>query len=364
MYSRRLLQTLLLAFLIFSSQLRASQVCITCESPLFENDPPTFTLEHTAETPKRLCIQLADHPDFLDEDLIFEEVGPYTETYCLPELAEKSLHNGNHYYIRSRVMAEDQWEEWSSPTPFQILRVSAYTKPDHIEEDVWNRVEPHLLPEDHPIKPVLDKIFSESRAILGIKSLKKAGFIKPFARKWTHLVVTRHPDVPGYIFKLYLDAQRYFKGKKEYDHWLERIEGVTMIKTEIQKRGWTDTFKTPIKWIYALPAEPSPPKEFKRKNFILVEQDMDILGTQENYDMWKSEAVTEELLTQFYTICEELGLHDCAKPDNAPFSRDGKIAFIDTQTFYYWPVLYKKMTPYLSKERQTQWKALTKGSRK
>lgn len=194
--------------------------------------------------------------------------------------------------------------------------------------------------------------------------MKKAGFINPYSRKWTHLVVTKHPEVPGYVFKVYLDAQRYFKGKKEYDYWLQRIEGVLMIKTEIEKRGWEEIFKTPTKWIYALPAEPSPPKEFKRKNFILVEEEMDIFDTQENYDKWKSDWVTEEKLTAFYTLCEVLGLHDCAKPDNAPFSKDGKIAFIDTQSFYHWPVLYKKMTPYLSKEMQEHWKSLIKGSRK
>ena len=238
------------------------------------------------------------------------------------------------------------------------------SKPSHIQDNVWNQVEPFLLPEDHPIKPVLDKIFTQSRATLSIKSMKQAGFINPYPRKWTHLIVTRHPEVPGYIFKIYLDAQRYFKGKKEYEHWLQRIEGVRLIKEEIEDRGWEHAFKTPIKWIYALPSEPSPPKEFKRKNFILVEEDMEILDTNANYEKWGSDEVTEDLLRAFFTICEELGLHDCAKPDNAPFSKDGKIAFIDTQSFYHWPVLYEKMTPYLSKEMQALWKKLTKEKRK
>ncbi len=87
---------------------------------------------------------------------------------------------------------------------------------------------------------------------------------------------------------------------------------------------------------------------------------MDLYDSDQNYEIWKSDQVTEELLTDFYTLCEELGLKDCAKPENAPFSKDGRIAFIDTQTTQAWPVRYKKLTPYLSEERQVLWKKLTR----
>jgi len=237
-------------------------------------------------------------------------------------------------------------------------------RPSHISKKVWNRIQTFLLPEDHPAKPILDQLFKQARATLSVKSMKKAGFQNPIPRKWTHLIVTKHPNVPGIVFKLYLDAQRYFKGKKEYEHWLERIQGVNLIKGEVAKRGWENQFKTPKKWIYILPKDPAPPKEFYRKDCILVEEDMDLYDDKANEALWKSENVTKEFLINFYTLLEELGLHDCAKPDNAPFSKDGKIAFIDTQTFFRWPVLYKKMTSYLSKEMQKFWKGLIKGSKK
>lgn len=236
--------------------------------------------------------------------------------------------------------------------------------PEYVKKDVWKRVAPFLLPEDHPVKPALDNIFSSSRVTLSVKTMQKAGFQNPIPRKWTHLVVTKHPKVPGYIFKIYLDAQRYFGGKKEYDFWIMRIEGRNAVLNEIEKNGFQETFKTPKKWIYLLPELPAPPGEFLRKDFILVEEDMEIFEKKENEALWTSSLVTEEKLLQLYTILENLGLHDCAKPDNAPFSRDGKIAFIDTQTLYYWPVSYKKMTPFLSKELQPYWNQLVKGSRK
>lgn len=241
--------------------------------------------------------------------------------------------------------------------------ILSYEKPDDIRENTWNRIEPHLLPENHAIKPALDALFSASRATLCLESLESAGFINPKVREWTHIVVTKHPDIPGYIFKIYLDAQRCFNNKKEYDYWLMRIEGVRAIKEELQRRNWEDRFKTPTKWMYMLPQEPAPPEEFIKKDFILVEEDMDIYDDEQNYKLWKSNSVTKEFLKDFYHLCEELGLYDCAKPDNAPFSKDGKIAFIDTQTIHQWPVNYTRMSRYLSQKMQSFWKKLTSDSK-
>ena len=107
-----------------------------------------------------------------------------------------------------------------------------------------------------------------------------------------------------------------------------------------------------------LPEDPSPPKQFIRKDFILVEEDMNLLDKESNLAMWKSDSITEELLDALYHLLEELGLNDCAKPDNAPFSSDGRIAFIDTETHHSWPVNYSKLTPHLSPEMKTHWKHL------
>lgn len=235
-----------------------------------------------------------------------------------------------------------------------------YSRSPHVPKNVWNRLAPYFLPENHPIKRFLDQIFSNSRVILSIKSMKKAGFIHPKPRKWTHLIVTKHSDFPGYIFKVYLDAQRYYKNKPEYLHWLERIQGASKIQAEINRHHWQHFFKVPKKWIYPLPPNPSPPKEFLRKNFILVEEDMDIYDEETNYKKWKSQWVTVEKLDALYTLLEKLGLHDCPKPDNIPFSKDGKISFVDTQTINKWPVLYKKLIPYLPSSIKSYWKKLHK----
>lgn len=94
------------------------------------------------------------------------------------------------------------------------------------------------------------------------------------------------------------------------------------------------------------------------KNFILIEEDMEIYNDSENENLWRSNVVTKELLSSLYMILQNLALHDCAKPSNIPFSHDGRIAFIDTLTWNEWSVKYKKLTPYLSPEMQKYWQQL------
>ena len=169
----------------------------------------------------------------------------------------------------------------------------AYPPNPHVSNKIWKKASPFFLPEDHPIKPGLDQLFSSSRVILDLKSLELAGFIDPKPRKFTRLIVTKHPDFPGYIFKIYLDAQRYHK-MKEWECWIKRIKGVRLIKQIIEERQLQSYFKTPQKWIYPLPAEPSPSEDFIRKNFILVEEDMDLLDSESNEDLWGSSAITQD----------------------------------------------------------------------
>jgi hypothetical protein len=244
-----------------------------------------------------------------------------------------------------------------------ICSVEAMEKPPHIHQRVWDQVLPYLIPDDHPVKEILDSIFLKNRALLSDKTLLKAGFTNGTPRRWTHVIVTRHPMLPGYIFKMYMDVQRYFKEHAEYDHWIERIEGRNLIESMIDEQGLNHLFKVPKKWIYALPANPAPPKEFIRKNFILVAEDMEILDNDENYAMWKSDKVTKEFLDILYAFLEKGGLRDLAKPANAPFSKDGRVAFIDTQEYYDWPVSYFKLNEHLRPEMLQHWKFLTKKGR-
>src|SRR6202022_2352869 len=133
--------------------------------------------------------------------------------------------------------------------------------------------------------------------------LRKAGFDQAKPRKFTKLIVTKHFAFPGYIFKLYLDAQRYHKNLPEYHFWILRAEGANKIRRVIRKEGLESLFKVPQKWIYAIPANsPSIPSGYFPKHFILVEEDMNILSSKDNKIFWASSYVTPKLLEGLYSI--------------------------------------------------------------
>lgn len=240
------------------------------------------------------------------------------------------------------------------------LYLEATSPNPYVKDKIWDQVEPFLMPDDHPAKAKLDEIFSKSRVTTSIKTMEKAGFQNVVPQKFTHIIVTSHPELEGYIIKVYLDAHRYYRNLPEYHYYILRATGSRMIQALLDENGWNDQFKVPKKWIYPLPSEPSPPDQLIRKNFVLVEENMDIFDNAANRKCWGSDLVTREVIERFYFIVTELGLSDCAKPMNAPFSKDGRIAFVDTQTFNSWPVSYDKLTPFLSDDIKSYWKKLTR----
>lgn len=232
------------------------------------------------------------------------------------------------------------------------------TYADESPQRVQQKVAPYLLPDDHFIKPTLDAIFGNMRATLNLKTLVKAGFNKTHPRQFTGLIITKHPGVPGFVFKLYLDAQRYHKEQPEYYYWILRIQGVQRIEEVIAAYGLESLFKCPKKWIYALPKDPKPPEGYLDKSYILVEEDMDLMSSKANGKRWRSNAVTHEMLDQLFLIIHEAGLADSTKPDNIPFSTDGRIAFIDTEIHGKKKIDYSNLLPYLSNKNQAHWNSL------
>lgn len=246
-----------------------------------------------------------------------------------------------------------------------LLAAPLFGSPDSIwmkkkppsDAKILAKVTPYVIPESHPAKKPLNNIFSASRVLKNLKTLRAAGFEISGPRKFTRLIVASHFDIPGYIFKLYIDAQRPHKNTPEYEFWILRIQGARLIQEELELNGWQDLFKVPQKWIYQLPSQPAPSEDFAAKNFILVEDDMGLYPDDINKEIWKSDAISETLLTALFYLLKKIGLHDCVKPDNIPFSVDGRVAFVDTQTFHE-KVSYKEFASYLSPKNQKFWKNL------
>jgi hypothetical protein len=118
----------------------------------------------------------------------------------------------------------------------------------YVSPIVWEQVKDYLLPETHPLKSNLDQIFLNSRAFADEQSLKAAGFEPAHPQPHTGIIVTRHPDLRGYVIKAYLDQHDYHDGKPEHIFWLKRVKGAELIRAAIPVHQYMHLFKVPLKW--------------------------------------------------------------------------------------------------------------------
>lgn len=233
----------------------------------------------------------------------------------------------------------------------------AYPYNPHVPPGIWQTLEPYFLPADHPIKSRLDILFHQGRITESLHSFKKYGFGQPNMRKPANIVVGRNPWFNGFIFKVILDCQPTLC---EWENWVHRIQGARAIRECIERHGF-ERFTVPRKWIYPLPAEPSPSDEHQsqRKNFILIAEDMHILSRSKNLDAFKT-SIDQQLLQELHYILSEVGLLDSVYPDNIPFNKNGQIAFIDTEHHHHPPetIPYQKLSRHLSEEMKIYWQSL------
>lgn len=249
----------------------------------------------------------------------------------------------------------DLYTQVASDNICPIRQLAGYPYNPYVSPDVWQILEPYFLPLNHPIKAKLDRIFSKTRATLSPESFEAAGFGKVKLRQPGNLVIGRHPNLKGYLVKAYLDTQIPLP---EWSNWINRIQGAESIQACLKKHRYR-SFTVPKKWIYPLPAEPSPPNNglYNRKNFILVVEDMNILSSDKNLKAYQKK-ITPEILDALYVILSEEGLLDSVYPDNIPFTKTGEIAFIDTEHHHKWPIPYDRLARYLSPNMQRYWQQL------
>lgn len=213
-----------------------------------------------------------------------------------------------------------------------------------------------LMPRDHPIRPILDALFSDARVTATTKSLRKAGFRILKSQPRSFILVVKHPSLPGYLIKLHLDSEvRQKRGHPGWYWFAKRVYGAKQIARCIDKKEIRH-FKVPGKWLYPLPVYPLHRPGSDRKNVVLVVEDMKLLSREDNYNAWKT-LITRKHLDELYTILKKCG-GSSLRPSNIPFSRDGKIAFIDTEYPGATP-RYSDIRPYLSRPMQAYWDKLT-----
>lgn len=242
------------------------------------------------------------------------------------------------------------------PYANEAILAKGYNLNPHVDKTIWNSLLPFFLPESHPMKEALDKIFNvKERVTLNDKSLKKAGFKIVQKGEWSKMIVASHRYLDGYLVKLYTDDE---PDTIDWAKCKDRVKGAKSAAVCISKNNWNHLFKVPQKWIYPLPADPSPPHEMKRKNFILIVEDMRLIPDDANVSRWASKEISKEQLKALYWLLKLEGLRDCVYPFNLPFSVDGRIALIDTEFHHEWPVPFSKLTKFLTGNAQKFWAEL------
>ncbi|MBA3721517.1 MAG: hypothetical protein H0W88_03855 [Parachlamydiaceae bacterium] len=248
----------------------------------------------------------------------------------------------------------------SSVKPNEIV---PYTPSPYLSAEIWASVKQYFLPENHPVKPKLDRMFSKRRVMLSPDTFKAAGFVRYKPGRVSHILASAHPKLQGFFFKGFPDVD--LKITNDWEKLANRIRGALSIEECIKRHGYQKIFKVPKKWLYPLPANPSPPKSSKilRKNFILVAEDMRIYEHDKNNDMYKKK-MTRSLMEALFVVINEEGLADSLYAFNVPFCKDGKLAFIDTEWHHRWPVNFPKFKKYFSSKMGKYWDKLVRDAAK
>ena len=219
-------------------------------------------------------------------------------------------------------------------------------------------IAPHLLPLDHPMKPVLDSIFSQSRVLENERSLIDGGFeVIAGPTLLSFVIVARHFAIPGYVFKLYLDSES--RCRKQIPHWrwlAMRCIGAKGIKKLIKKNK-IKYFSVPDKWLYLLPIHPFS-SVINPQPVILMETDMEPECYEVTAHMWKT-AITPKHLDELYSILKEgHGGHGLISlVANVPYTKRGKFAFTDTEDPQA-DLDLKYVKRFFSKDMQCYWDKL------
>ena len=166
-----------------------------------------------------------------------------------------------------------------------------------------------------------------------------------------------HPELKEYFVKAYCDCEVGIV--YDWKRWIHRIEGTKAVRDCIKKYHLQSKFKVIRKWIYPLPARPSPPhnSHYLRKNFVLVCENVRPLDHTKNEKKYKN--MSQEWMDALYIILQANGLYDSVFPFNVPFCHDGKMAVVDTEYWGKWPVPFDRLTRCFSRSRQNYWRQIT-----
>lgn len=186
----------------------------------------------------------------------------------------------------------------------------------------------HLLPLGHPAHQTLQELCADPSIFDTFDTLKKVGFtienMPGTEREWS-IMVASHPTLEGCLIKKYPNQ---FPINFQLENYLARIRGAKQIAQYIEQHEFKHVV-VPKKWLFRLPARLD---DSDQENYLLVVEKIDILpgGYWGGPVLNHYAAMQKEVMQELCMILHDLGGCD-AWPQNQPFTKDGKIAFIDTE---------------------------------
>ena len=167
---------------------------------------------------------------------------------------------------------------------------------------------------------LMPKLFKDPRMFDSVEAWSDRGF-EVLRDSNIHLMVARHRSMRDCLFKKYLNkrdlADQAFRFKR-------RVEGAELLRAHIQSQPLRHII-VPHKWLYELPANFS---KNGQSSYILVVQRLKVLDKKDSLDEYRS--IGRTILRELCTILVAFKDLDFTAR-NAPFTTDGKIAFIDTE---------------------------------
>jgi len=221
-----------------------------------------------------------------------------------------------------------------------------------VQEKLVHDATPYLLPQNHPLKPILDSIFPTRDIIRNEKALSSTGFIILRAQKQSGVLLIKHPLLEGYIIKLYLDSQQHHRKSYSQQDWLvQRCRGAAQLRKIIATRHF-DHFTVPDKWLYELPPKAG---ALGSHTYAVVATYMHLVNKKDTHKAWKEKATKKDLRELFFLM--KHGGASGALVLNTPYTVESKFTFIDTEypDRFFKKKKLAKVAHYFSHENQRYW---------
>lgn len=223
----------------------------------------------------------------------------------------------------------------------------------NLPASIRKEIKPYLIKADHPVKPILDILFSQSRVTASLDDLIAAGFKIHHIKESSFTIVASHPFLQGYLLKLYLDSDtRTRYGKPSWMWLLDRCIGAERIRKMIAKKK-IQHFSVPDKWLFVLPTFPNASNHHL---LLAIVTDMDLQDREERKEAWKTVPTKKHLDELYYILSHGAGSNFLSS--NVPYTKSGKFSFIDTE-YPKRSITLEKVKLYIAPELHPYWDKLT-----